>query len=158
YRNVDLVNAQFHESPSHTLANFQSLVRFSVKLEFMAGLAMKLVELHSNEKSPAAQATLGGDIAALCASFDALVQAAERFPLVASGVARPHPQYVYAGMSLQRRLIVDMVRTLRELAGGAFQAMPSSAANFTSPETRPDMERYYRSGVASAHDRIKLIK
>jgi len=32
YRNVDLVNAQFHESPSHTLANFQSLVRFTVKL------------------------------------------------------------------------------------------------------------------------------
>src|SRR6266511_3191896 len=62
YRNVDLVNAQFHESPSHTLANFQSLVRFSVKLEFMAGLAMKLVELHSNEKNAAAQATLGGDI------------------------------------------------------------------------------------------------
>jgi len=158
YRNVDLVNAQFHESPSHTLANFQSLVRFSVKLEFMAGLAMKLVELHSNEKNAAAQATLGGDIAALCASFDALVQAAERFPLVVNGVARPHPQYVYAGMSLQRRLIVDMMRTLRELAGGAFQAMPSSEASFTSPETRADTERYYRSGVANARDRIKLIK
>src|SRR5437899_9324304 len=100
YRNVDLVNAQFHESPSHTLANFQSLVRFSVKLEFMAGLAMKLVELHSNEKSAAAQATLGGDIAALCAGFDALVQAAEGSPLVVNGVARPHPQYVSAGMSL----------------------------------------------------------
>jgi 4-hydroxyphenylacetate 3-monooxygenase len=158
YRNVDLVNAQFHESPSHTLANFQSLVRFSVKLEFMAGLAMKLVELHSTEKNAAAQATLGGDIAALCASFDALVQAAERVPLVLDGVARPHPQYIYAGMSLQRRLIVDMMRTIRELAGGAFQAVPSSEASFTSPETRPDTERYYRSGVANARDRIKLIK
>jgi 4-hydroxyphenylacetate 3-monooxygenase len=158
YRNVDLINAQFHESPSHTLANFQSLVRFSVKLEFMAGLAMKLVELHSTEKNAAAQATLGGDIAALCASFDALVQAAERVPLVLDGVARPQPQYIYAGMSLQRRLIVDMMRTIRELAGGAFQAVPSSEASFTSPETRPDTERYYRSGVANARDRIKLIK
>ncbi|MGH7278781.1 MAG: 4-hydroxyphenylacetate 3-hydroxylase N-terminal domain-containing protein, partial [Candidatus Rokuibacteriota bacterium] len=36
YRNVDLVNRQFHDTPSHTLANFQSLVRFTVKLEFMA--------------------------------------------------------------------------------------------------------------------------
>ena len=51
YRSVELVNAQFHETPSHTLANFQSLVRFSVKLEFTAGLAMKLVELHSNERT-----------------------------------------------------------------------------------------------------------
>ena len=52
YRNVDLVNAQFHETPSHTLANFQSLVRFTVKLEFMAGLALKLVEVHAG-RAPA---------------------------------------------------------------------------------------------------------
>ena len=45
YRNVDLVNAQFHESPAHAPANFQSLVRFGVKLEFMAGLALKLREV-----------------------------------------------------------------------------------------------------------------
>ena len=77
HRNVDLVNAQFHESPSHTLANFQSLVRFGVKLEFMAGLAMKLIEVHAGEK-PDVQVTLGGEIAALCAAFDAIVQAAER--------------------------------------------------------------------------------
>jgi 4-hydroxyphenylacetate 3-monooxygenase len=158
YRNVDLVNAQFHETPSHTLANFQSLVRFGVKLEFMAGLAMKLAELHSNEKSPAVQAQLGGEIAAVCASFDALVHAAERFPLVVDGVARPHPQYIYAGMSLQRRLIVDLLRSLRELAGGAFQAVPSSELSFTGADTRADTERYYRSGIATSRERIKLLK
>ena len=38
YRNVELVNRQFHDTPSHALANFQSLVRFGVKLRFMAGL------------------------------------------------------------------------------------------------------------------------
>jgi 4-hydroxyphenylacetate 3-monooxygenase len=158
HRNVELVNAQFHDTPSHTLANFQSLVRFGVKLQFMAGLALKLVEVHSGEKNPAAQASLGGDIAALCATFDALVQAAERNPLVREGVARPHPQYIYAGMSLQRRLIVDMLRAIRELAGGAFQQLPSSVASFTSAETRADLERYFRSGVASAQDRVKLLK
>ena len=158
YRNVDLVNAQFHDTPSHTLANFQSLVRFGVKLEFTAGLAMKLVEVHSNERNAAAQAALGGDIAALCATFDALVHAAARFPLVRDGVARPGPQFIYAGMSLQRRLIVDLMRSLRELAGGAFQAVPSSEASFTSAETRSDTERYYRSGVATARERVKLLK
>jgi 4-hydroxyphenylacetate 3-monooxygenase len=158
HRDVELVNAQFHETPSHTLANFQSLIRFGVKLEFMAGLAMKLVDVHSGEKNPAAQAALGGDIAALCATFDALVAAAERRPLVLEGVARPHPQYIYAGMSLQRRLIVDMLRALRELAGGAFQQLPSSEAGFTSPHTRADFERYFRSGVATARERVKLLK
>lgn len=45
YRDVDLVNAQFHEAPSHATASFQSLVRFGVTLEFMAGLAIKLAEV-----------------------------------------------------------------------------------------------------------------
>ncbi|PYN70136.1 MAG: hypothetical protein DMD90_01850, partial [Candidatus Rokuibacteriota bacterium] len=121
-------------------------------------LAMKLVELHSNEGNAATQSHLGGEIAALCAAFDGLVHAAQRFPLISGGVARPHPQYVYAGMSLQRRLIVDLMRAVRELAGGAFQALPSSLAAFDSPETCADTERYYRSGVASARDRVKLLK
>ena len=158
YKSVELVTAQFHESPAHTTANFQSLVRFGVKLELLAGLAMKLVEVGHGEGDPNTQATLGGDIATFCASFDALAQAAERCPLISHGYARPHPQYIYAGMSLQRRLIVDMYRTVRELAGGAFQNLPSSEASFLSPETRASVERYYKSTVASARDRVKLIK
>jgi 4-hydroxyphenylacetate 3-monooxygenase len=158
YRNVDLVNRQFHDTPSHTLANFQSLVRFGVKLEFMAGLGLKLAELQGSAGQPAVQAQLGGDLAALGASFEALVHAAARFPLVRDGWARPHPQYVYAGMSLQRRLIVDMLRSLRELAGGAFQAVPSSERSFLSAETREDTERYYGSSTASARERVKLLK
>ncbi|PYN97956.1 MAG: 4-hydroxyphenylacetate 3-hydroxylase [Candidatus Rokuibacteriota bacterium] len=158
HRRVDLVNAQFHESPSHTTANFQSLVRFGVKLEFLAGLAMKLAEVQVSESDPNTQATLGGDVAAYCAAFDALVKAAERFPLVTNDVARPHPQYIYAGMGLQRRLIVDMMRTLREMAGGAFQNVPSSEASFVGEETRAATERYFQSSAAGARDRIKLIK
>jgi len=158
YRDVGLVNAQFHETPSHTLANFQSLIRFTVKLEFMAGLALKLVEVHGADKKPEVQAVLGGDIAGLCATFDALVQAAERNPLMLEGVARPHPQYIYAGMSLQRRLIVDMLRAIRELAGGAFQQLPSSEASVESPLTRADVERYQRAVSTPARERVKLLK
>jgi 4-hydroxyphenylacetate 3-monooxygenase len=158
HRNVELVNRQFHDTPSHTLANFQSLVRFGVKLEFLAGLAMKLVELHRTEGQSAVQAHLGGEIAAQCAAFDALVHAAQRFPLIRDGVARPHPQYIYAGMSLQRRLVVDLMRAVRELAGGAFQAVPSSEASFAGAESGADLERYYRSATASARERVKLLK
>jgi 4-hydroxyphenylacetate 3-monooxygenase len=149
-RNVDLVNAQFHESPSHTMANFQSLVRFGVKLEFMAGLALRLAEVQTADGDANVQATLGGDVAALCAAFDALVLAAERFPLLSGGVARPHPQYVYAGMSLQRRLIVDLLRTLRELAGGAFQAVPSRARRRAPTPSATTSPRPPRRGSASS--------
>jgi 4-hydroxyphenylacetate 3-monooxygenase len=61
-------------------------------------------------------------------------------------------------MSLQRRLIVDMLRAVRELAGGAFQQLPSAEAGFTSPETRADLERFMRGATASARERVKLLK
>jgi 4-hydroxyphenylacetate 3-monooxygenase len=86
------------------------------------------------------------------------VQAAERNPLISEGYARPHPQYVYAGMSLQRRLIADMYRTVRELAGGAFQTLPSSEASFLAAETRAATERYYQSAAAGARARVKLLR
>jgi len=47
---------------------------------------------------------------------------------------------------------------VRELAGGAFQAVPSSEASFFSPETGASTERYYQSAAAGARERIKLIK
>ena len=55
-------------------------------------------------------------------------------------------------MSLQRRLIVDMCATIRELAGGAFQQLPSSEASFTSAATRDDVERFMRGATAGARD------
>src|SRR5262249_13398552 len=126
YGDGGLVSARVHVAPSHTLANFQSLVRFAVKREFMAGPALTSVADHAGDRKPEAQAGCGGDIAALCATFDAIVQAADRNPLILENVARPHPQYIYAGMSLQRRLTVVMLRAIRELAGGAFQQLPPS--------------------------------
>ncbi len=158
YGDVERVAAQFSESPAHVTANFQALVRFGVKLEFMAGLVAKLIEMQGSAADPAVQATVGGDIAAYCAAFDALVQAAERNPIVSSGYARPHPQYVYAGMSLQRRLIGEMYRTVRELAGGAFQNLPSSEASFLGPDTRADTEHHFAALHTSARDRVKLLR
>src|SRR3989442_6881364 len=158
YRNVDLVNAQFHDSPSHTTANFQALVRFGVKLEFMAGLAARLAEIQTADGDAGVQATLGSEIASLCAAFDALGKAAERDPVITRGIARPHPQYIYAGMGLQRRLVVDIMRTPRELAGGAFQAVPSSEAPFPSPGNRPHTQRYHQATAAPDRDAITLAK
>jgi len=77
---------------------------------------------------------------------------------VSEGYARPHPQYVYAGMSFQRRVIGDLYKTVRELAGGAFQNLPSSVASFESPETAAATERYYQAIGTPARERVKLLK
>lgn len=158
YRNVDLVNAQWHETAAHTLVNFHTLIRFCVKMEFVAGLALKLAELHGIHAMPPVQIQLGAEIALVGAQMDALAHTAETLPLVRNGVARPNPLYIYTAMNLQRRLAPDLMRTLRELAGASFVAVPSSAEVFTRDETAEDARRYYQGAEASAEDRVKLLR
>ncbi len=158
HRSVELVNAQWHEAAAHLLVNFHTLIRFCVKMEFVAGLALRLTELHNIQAMPPVQTQLGAEIALVGAQMDALAHAAETVPLVRNGIARPNPLYVYAAMNLQRRLAPDLMRTLRELAGGAFIAVPSSQEAFASAETRDDTHRYYQGAETGAEERVKLLK
>ena len=158
YRDVPLTQAQFHETGAHLLANFQALVRFSVKLKFLTGLARKLCELHNIDTLPPVQATVGGELAATAALFESLMLAAETRPLERHGMAVPHPQFVYTGMALQRKMIVDVMRSLRELCGGGPICVPSSVASFTSEVTASDTARYYRSANTPAEERVKILK
>ncbi|MGH7908111.1 MAG: 4-hydroxyphenylacetate 3-hydroxylase family protein [Candidatus Binataceae bacterium] len=158
YRNVDLVNAHMAESGSHVMANFQALARFTVKMRFAAGLARRLSELNNHISIPQTQSHLGGMIAAFVATFEALVAAAESNPAFRNGVARPSGQYVYSGMSLQRRLVVDIMRAIREIAGGAFHCVPSSERSFTSPHIGEDTRTLYGSVNATAEERVKVLK
>lgn len=72
-------------------------------------------------------------------------------------MARPNAKFLYTGMSVQRQSVVDLMRGLRELAGGSFIAVPSSAKNFAGAGAA-DVRRYYRSVSASAEERVKLLK
>ncbi len=158
YKDVGLVAAQFAETGAHLLANFQALVRFAVKMQFAAGLAIKLVELHNIASLPPVQAQLGGKIATLCAVIESLVMSSVAQPSMRGNVARPSAEYVYTGMCFQRQWIVDLMRHLRELAGGSFLSLPSSDLVFENPLTAADAERYYQSFGTSAEERVKFLK
>jgi 4-hydroxyphenylacetate 3-monooxygenase len=157
HRDVRLVGAQFYETGGHLLANFQALVRFLVKMEFASGLAVELADAHGISAIPPVQAQLGGDIAAFCSALEAIVLAAEARPLKRGELMFPAPNFVYSGIGLQRRWVVDFMRALRELAGGGFIAIPS-AQSFDSTETAEDVDRYYRSAVMPARERVRLLK
>ncbi len=157
YRDIGLTKAQFFETGAHLLANFQALSRFVVKLSFAAGLASRLAELHGLLSLPPVQAQLGGEIASVCTTMEALLLSAEVACEVRDGMARPNPKFLYTGMSVQRRSVVDLMRGLRELAGGSFIAVPSSAASFAGAGA-DDARRYYQSVSAPAEERVKLLK
>jgi 4-hydroxyphenylacetate 3-monooxygenase len=157
HRDIQLVNAQFYETGAQVLANYQALVRFVVKMEFAAGLAIGLADAHGISSIPPVQAQLGGEIAAFCTALDAIVLAAEAKPLTRGSLALPSPKFVNAGVSLQRRWVVEFMRALREIAGGGFIAMPS-AESFEASETSEDIARYNQSATLSARERVKLLK
>lgn len=157
HRDIQLVSAQFYETGAQILAHYQGLVRFGVKMEVAAGLAIELADAHGISSIPPVQAQLGGDIAAFCTALDAIVSAATSEPAQRGPLLLPSPKFVHAGVSLQRRWVVDFMRALREIAGGGFIAMPSSVS-FESEETAAEIGRYYRSATLSAHERIRLLK
>jgi 4-hydroxyphenylacetate 3-monooxygenase len=157
HRDIGLVGAQFYETGAHVLANYQALVRFLVKMEFASGLAIELADAHGLSAIPPVQAQLGRDIAAFCAALDAMVLAATVDPEMRSGLALPAPRIVHAGVSLQRRWVVDLMRALRELAGAGFIALPSENS-FSAAETADDVQRYYRAATLPARERVGLLK
>jgi 4-hydroxyphenylacetate 3-monooxygenase len=158
YRDVALTREQFTHTGAHLLANFQALSRFQVKLRFASGLAMRLAKLHGIDRLPPVQGQLGGGIATIASQLEGLMLAAEANPKVTDALAIPSEQFVYTGMSLQRQLVVDLMRWMRELGGGSFIAVPSSEESFLSPETAAHTERYYQSVGTSARDRVRLLK
>jgi 4-hydroxyphenylacetate 3-monooxygenase len=157
HRDIGLVSAQFYETGAHVLANYQALVRFLVKMEFASGMAIELADAHGLSAIPPVQAQLGGDIAAFCAALEAMVLAAQARPEMRHGLALPSPSVVHAGVSLQRRWVVDLMRALRELGGGGFIAMPS-ADSYEAVETAEDVKRYYRSAKMPSRERVGLLK
>jgi 4-hydroxyphenylacetate 3-monooxygenase len=61
-------------------------------------------------------------------------------------------------MGLQSELYPRVLAILRDLVGGGVLQVPSSVADLTSPETRPDIDRYVYSPNAPAEERVKLFK
>ena len=157
HRDIGLVSAQFYETGAHVLANYQALVRFLVKMEFASGIAIELADAHGLSSIPPVQAQLGGDIAAFCAALDAMVLAAQLRPEMRGGLLLPAPSMVHAGVSLQRRWVVDLMGALRELGGGGLISMPTSDS-FDAPETAEDVQRYYRSAKMPSRERVGLLK
>jgi len=158
YRDIQLTQAQFFETPAHVLGNFQALVRLSTKLQFLIGLARRICEAHGIHVLPPVQSQLG-TLAGYAEAVDAFVRAAEQNPVMDRfGVARPNTEMVYGGLVLQPMIVSNALGIVRELAGGGPIAMPSSAGMLLAEATAEDVREYYQSGNASAEERVKLLK
>lgn len=158
YKNIDLVRAQFHETPAHVLGNNQAQIRFMVKLKFLIGIARKITQMHGTDKFPQVQERLG-ELASIAAMVEGSLLASEYYCIIdKNGVARPNPRFLYGVVGLQDYLYPTVVKILRELAGGGVLQVPSSYKEVVNPETKDDISRYIRSARGETGEKIKLFK
>lgn len=138
---------------------FHGCVRLAVKLEFIAGLLAKALEVTGTSEFRGVQSRLG-EVLAWRNLFWALSDAAARNPVPwRGGAVLPNPQF---GMAYRWFTQVGYPRVreivLQDVASGLIY-VNSGAEDFRNPALRPYLDRFLRgSNGATAIERVKLMK
>ncbi|MGI5328654.1 4-hydroxyphenylacetate 3-hydroxylase family protein [Actinomadura nitritigenes] len=138
---------------------FQGCTRLAVKLEFIAGLLAKALEVTGCADFRGVRARLG-EVLAWRNLFWSLSDAAARNPVPwRNGAVLPNPEY---GLAYRWFAQVGYPRireiVLQDVASGLIY-VNSGAEDFKNPEIRPYLDRFLRgSNGTGAVDRVKVMK
>jgi len=159
YEDVEKANAFFPRSGFFPRAMFQGCTRLAVKLDFVAGLLLKAVELVGSNEMRHVQSSIG-EALAWRNLFWGLSDAMARTPVPWAGSSvLPNPDYGQA-YRLFSTIAYPRVKEITEsILGSGLIYQNSHAADFKSPELRPYLDKYLRgSNGRDAVDRIKVMK
>jgi len=158
YKNIDITRAQFHETPAHVLGNNQAQIRFVTKLKFLLGVARKITEMNGTDKFPQVQEKLG-ELASIASTVEGSLLASEyNCTIDKNGVACPNRRFLYGVVGMQDKLYPEVIKIIRELAGGGVLQVPSSYKELINPETKDDIRKYIRSSNGESEKKIQLFK
>lgn len=158
FRNREVTAAQWNQTPAHLLGNNQAQIRFSVKLDLLAGLARRIAQMNGSDKVPAVVGTLG-ELAAHAAMVSGLIYGQEQnCEIDEHGVAWPGRAECFATMTLQSDFYPRLLHLVRDLCGGGIIQLPSSVHDYDNDEARGDLERYVQSPGYPSKERVKLMK
>jgi len=154
---IEMCQRQFHATPAHVYQNYQSMVRLTVKLRLLLGIARRIAETNGILGLPPVREMLG-QLAAETAMVDALVVAMEAKGSMYGDYFVPDHHTLYAAQVLTQQLYPKVAQTLRELAGGGMIMQPSSFRDFDNPEIAALIEATQQSPRSNAHDKVKFYK
>lgn len=158
YRDLKVVSDQWNRTPAHLLGNNQAQIRFSVKLDLLAGLAMKVAQMNGSDAFPPVRGTLG-ELAAHAAMVSGLVYAQEQnCEIDDRGVAWPGRAECFAVQTLQSQFYPRLLTLVRDLCGGGLIQLPSAVSDYDVPEASADLERFVQSPGFTSLERVKLLK
>ncbi len=156
--NAEMSRAIYVNSPSHSMGNHQSNIRFLEKLKLIAGIAHKAVELNGVGHIPAVQGVLG-QIGAWQAGLEAMIHGqVQNMEEVVPGYVNINRRYMYAALHWCTTHYSQICDTVRELLGGGPFQMPADISVIDDPEMRKTFEKFWSVPGQSAINRMKLLK
>jgi 4-hydroxyphenylacetate 3-monooxygenase len=156
-RDLKMVQAQWHETRAHVFHNYQCMIRLTVKLHFLLGLARKIAEVNNIINYPQVRETLGL-MAAKVNNIEALVVAMEAAGEVYEGYYVPNRSMLCTAQVIAQTTYPEVVEGIRTLAGGGLIMLPASYADFESPATNAIIHKTQRSPIVDSVERVKLMK
>ncbi len=157
FDSIEMCQKQFHATPAHVYQNYQSMVRLSVKMRFLAGIGRRISEINGIGGFPQVREILG-QLAAEAAMVDALVESMETKGTHYGRYYIPDRHTLYAAQTLTQQLYPRVLNTLRELAGAGMIMLPSSVRDFDNQEVSALIEKTQQSPAANATDKVKFYK
>ena len=157
FKDLRMAQAQWHDSRAHVFQNYQSIVRLMVKLRFMLGLARKIAETNNIINYPQVRETLGL-MAAKVSNIEALVIAMEIKGENFQEFYVPDRAMLCAAQVIAQTTYPEIAEAIRSLSGGGMIMVPSSYADFETPETNAIIHKTQRSPITTSEQRVKLMK
>ncbi|MEN3343876.1 MAG: 4-hydroxyphenylacetate 3-monooxygenase [Arthrobacter sp.] len=159
YGDVEKINNFFPQTGFINRFTFQGVIRLATKLDFIAGLLMKALEIAGTQDFRGVQ-TRVGEVLGWRNMFYALIDGMTLNPDAGpNGTVLPKLDY---GLSYRMFMAIGYPRIKeiieQDVASGLIY-LNSSALDFKTPEIRPYLDKYVRgSDGVEAVDRVKLMK
>lgn len=157
FKDLKMAQAQWHDTRAHVMQNYQCMIRLMVKLRFMLGLARKIAEINNIINYPQVRETLGL-LAAKVSNIEALVIAMELKGESFQGYYVPDRSLLCTAQVIAQTTYPEVAEAIRSLSGGGMIMVPSSYADFATPETNAIIHKTQRSTMATSEERVKLMK
>jgi 4-hydroxyphenylacetate 3-monooxygenase len=159
YGDVERMNGFAVGSGFLSRAMLQGCARFSVKLDFLAGLFLKAVEMVGSKDQRNVQVAVGEVLIwanVFHALTDGMIEGA--VPWVGDTV-QPPLSYMHTYRMVSVNAYARIKELMEQTLGSSLIYLVSGVEDLKSPEIRPYIDRFVRGSEGrSAIDRIKLLK
>ncbi|WP_459615661.1 4-hydroxyphenylacetate 3-hydroxylase family protein [Bordetella sp. 2513F-2] len=157
YNNTDACRAQFHDTPGHTMQNYQAQIRLSVKMRFLVGIARKITEAIGTIALPPVREKLGW-LSAQVGMVEGMLYGMEANGTQYNDYFVPDRAIMYSAQVVTQELYAKVINLLRELAGGALIMLPSSVKDLENPELLPILAKTQVSAALTPEERVLFLK